>query len=109
MNKYKHKIVIWNDSLNENIEGKPICQYWFRGMKKVLMYLKKGGDVIMSDFRYTYLDHSYTFTSLKLAYKFEPIPKKLEEKYGIIIPQYKICKFCLERYKVFPYIIDDLY
>ena len=81
LNNFKQKIVIWNDALNENIEGKPICQYWFRGMKDVLKYLKKGGDVIMSDFRYTYLDHSYTFTPLKLAYKFEPIPKNLEEKH----------------------------
>ncbi|NVM36190.1 MAG: beta-N-acetylhexosaminidase [Candidatus Lokiarchaeota archaeon] len=81
LNNYKQKTVIWNDALNENIKGKPICQYWFRRIKEVLKYLKKGGDMIMSDFRYTYLDHSYTFTPLKLAYKFEPIPKKLDERY----------------------------
>jgi len=81
LNNYKQKIVIWNDALNKNLDGKPICQYWLRGMKEVREYLKKGGDVIMSDFRYMYLDHSYTFTPLKSAYKFEPIPKKLEEQY----------------------------
>ncbi|MCK4379689.1 MAG: beta-N-acetylhexosaminidase [Candidatus Lokiarchaeota archaeon] len=81
LNTYGQEIIIWNDSLNKNLKGKPICQYWFRGMKDVLEYLKKGGAVIMSDFRYTYLDHSYTFTPLKLAYNFEPIPKKLDERY----------------------------
>ncbi|MBA7623278.1 Beta-hexosaminidase [subsurface metagenome] len=81
LNNYKQKIVIWNDALNKNLDGKPICQYWLRRMKEVREYLKKGGDVIMSDFKFTYLDHAYSFTSLNLAYKFEPIPKKLEEKY----------------------------
>jgi len=77
----KQKTVIWNDALKKNLGGRPICQYWFRGKKEVLEYLKNGGDVIISDFKYTYLDHSYSFTPLKLAYKFDPIPKKLEEKY----------------------------
>lgn len=77
----KQKIIVWNDVLNKNLDGNPICQYWFRRKKEVLEYLNRGGDVIMSDFKYTYLDHSYSFTPLKLAYKFEPIPKMLEEKY----------------------------
>jgi hexosaminidase len=81
LNNFKQKIVIWNDALDEKLEGNPICQYWFRGMKKVLKYLKNEGEVIMSDFRYTYLDHSYTYTPLKSAYNFEPIPKKLYDKY----------------------------
>ena len=81
LNKYKQKTIIWNDALKENLKGNPICQRWLRGKKEVLEYLKKGGEAIMSDFRYVYLDHSYKFTPLKLAYKYEPIPKKLEEKY----------------------------
>ncbi|TET61002.1 MAG: beta-N-acetylglucosaminidase [Promethearchaeota archaeon] len=81
LNNYKQKIVIWNDALNKNLDGKPICQYWLRRMKEVREYLKKGGDVIMSNFKFTYLDHAYSFTPLNLAYKFEPIPKKLEKKY----------------------------
>ena len=81
LSTYKQKIILWNDALNKNLQIKPIYQYWLRGKKDVLEYLKKGGEVIMTNFKYTYLDHSYNFTSLKLAYKFEPIPKKLDKKY----------------------------
>ncbi|MFX0144908.1 MAG: family 20 glycosylhydrolase, partial [Candidatus Hodarchaeota archaeon] len=41
----------------------------------------RGGNVIMSNFKYTYLDHSYSFTPLKKAYQFEPIPQNLNKKY----------------------------
>ncbi|MFX1419162.1 MAG: beta-N-acetylhexosaminidase [Promethearchaeota archaeon] len=81
LNLNGQKVICWNDALDENLKQKIICQYWLRGKKKVLEHIKKGGDVIMSNFKYTYLDHSYSFTPLKLAYKFEPIPKKLEKKY----------------------------
>ncbi|MFX0156191.1 MAG: beta-N-acetylhexosaminidase [Candidatus Hodarchaeota archaeon] len=81
LNKPTQKAIIWNDALKKELVGRPICQFWRREMKEVLDYLKNGGNVIMSDFKYTYLDHSYTYTSLKKAYKFEPVPKKLEEKY----------------------------
>jgi hexosaminidase len=75
------EVICWNDVLDKKLTANIICQYWFRGKKKLLDYIKKGGDVIMSDFKYTYLDHSYSFTSLKLAYKFEPIPKNLSLEY----------------------------
>ena len=35
----------------------------------------------MSKFGYTYLDYSYSFTSLRKAYRYEPIPKKLIKEY----------------------------
>ena len=35
----------------------------------------------MTRYLWTYLDHPYKIISLKRAYKYEPIPKKLEEKY----------------------------
>ncbi|MFW9818308.1 MAG: beta-N-acetylhexosaminidase [Candidatus Thorarchaeota archaeon] len=76
-----HNVICWNDVLEKNLKEDIICQFWFRGKKKVLDYIKKGGDVIISDFKYTYLDHSYSFTPLKLAYNFEPIPKKLSTQY----------------------------
>ena len=81
LRNFKQKVIIWNDALEKNLEGKPICQYWLRGKNKVIEYLKEGGELINSDFRYTYLDHSYKFTPLKLAYKFEPIPKNLKKKH----------------------------
>lgn len=81
LNSIGQKVVCWNDTLNEKLREKVICQYWLRGKKKVLEHIKREGDAIMSNFKYTYLDHSYVFTPLKLAYKFEPIPKKLEKRY----------------------------
>ncbi len=81
LNENGQKAICWNDVLEKQLFGKLICQYWLRGKKKILDHIRKGGDVIMSNFKYTYLDHSYSFTPLKLAYKFEPIPKKLEKKY----------------------------
>ncbi|MFX1309801.1 MAG: beta-N-acetylhexosaminidase [Promethearchaeota archaeon] len=75
------KVICWNDVLNENLTENIICQYWFRRKKRVIEHVKKGGNVIMSNFKFTYLDHSYSFTPLKMAYKFEPIPKNLDQKY----------------------------
>ena len=75
------RVIGWNDILYEKLKSDIIIQYWLRGKKKVLNRLKEGGDVIMSNFKYLYLDHSYAFTPLNLAYQFEPIPKKLEKRY----------------------------
>jgi len=75
------KVICWNDVLDKNLVEKIICQYWFRRKKRVIEHIKKGGNVIMSDFKYTYLDHSYSFTPLKMAYKYEPIPKSLDRKF----------------------------
>ena len=71
----------WNEILGPNLEGDVICQYWIRKKKKVLDFVRDGGNAIMSNFKYAYLDHSYSFTPLKLAYEFEPIPKNLEREY----------------------------
>ncbi len=46
-----------------------------------MIHIRKGRDTVISNFKHTYLDHSYSFTPLKLAYKFEPIPKKLGKEY----------------------------
>lgn len=76
-----HRSIGWNDVLDDNLKENIICQYWLRGKNKVYEHIKKGRDTIMSNFKFTYLDHSYSFTPLKLAYKFEPIPKNLEKEY----------------------------
>ncbi|UCC19588.1 MAG: beta-N-acetylhexosaminidase [Promethearchaeota archaeon] len=81
LNTIGQEVICWNDALDENLKEKIICQYYLRGKKKVFEYIRKGGDVVMSNFKYTYLDHSYSFTPLKLAYKFDPIPEKLEKQY----------------------------
>ncbi|MFX1378749.1 MAG: beta-N-acetylhexosaminidase [Promethearchaeota archaeon] len=81
LNSKGQEVICWNDVLDKNLKEKIICQYWFRSKKKVFNHITKGGEAIISDFKYTYLDHSYSFTPLKRAYKFEPIPKKLDKKY----------------------------
>jgi hexosaminidase len=77
----KQEVICWNDVLDANLKENVICQYWLRHKKRVIEHIRKGRDIIMTNFKYTYLDHSYSFTSLKMAYKFEPIPKNLEKKY----------------------------
>lgn len=81
LNSIGQKVICWNVKLNKSLVGEIILQYWLRGKKNVREHIKKGGDVIMSNFKYAYLDHSYSFTPLKLAYKAEPILRKLEKKY----------------------------
>jgi hexosaminidase len=81
LNSKGQKVVCWNDALHKNLTEKIICQYWLRGKKKVFNQIKRGGDVIMSNFKYAYLDHSYSYTPLKLAYRFDPIPKNLDKEY----------------------------
>ncbi|UCD01735.1 MAG: family 20 glycosylhydrolase, partial [Promethearchaeota archaeon] len=81
LNSFRQKVICWNVKLNKNLVGEIILQYWLHGKKNILNHIKERGDVIMSNFKYTYLDHTYSFTPLKLAYKFEPVPRKLEKKY----------------------------
>ena len=52
-----------------------------RRKQLVLNHMRNGGQAVMSNFRYAYLDHGYSFTPLNLAYEFEPIPKRLEPPY----------------------------
>jgi len=75
------KVICWNDALKNNLNRKIICQFWLHGKRKVYNHINEGGDVINSNFRYTYLDLSYQFIPLKRAYKFDPIPKMLSKKY----------------------------
>lgn len=81
LNSKGKRVIGWNEILSEDLKIDVICQYWFRGKEEVLNHLRKGGNAIISDFKYVYLDHSYSFTPLKLAYKFEPIPRKLHDQY----------------------------
>ncbi|MFX1477501.1 MAG: beta-N-acetylhexosaminidase [Promethearchaeota archaeon] len=81
LNSKEKRVMGWNEILSENLKSDVICQYWIRGKDKVFNHLRKNGKVVMSNFRYVYLDHSYSFTPLKLAYEFEPLPKKLQKQY----------------------------
>jgi hexosaminidase len=81
LNSKGKRLMGWNQILDPKLKGDVICQYWIRGKNKVLEFLRNGGRAVMSNFKYAYLDHSYSFTPLKLAYEFEPIPKNLEREY----------------------------
>ncbi len=81
LNSLQIRVIGWNEVLNRNLKEKIICQYWIRKKHLVLKHLRNGDQVIMSNFKYVYLDHGYSFTPLKLAYEFEPIPNQLENTY----------------------------
>jgi hexosaminidase len=81
LNSKNCKVIGWNDILDENLKDSIIIQYWLRKKKRIFRHICKGGQVIMSNFKYTYLDHSYSFAPLKLAYNFEPIPKNLDIRF----------------------------
>ena len=75
------RLMGWNQILDENLEKNAISQYWFGKMKETITHIKNGRDTVMTRYLWTYLDHPYKIISLQRAYKYEPIPKKLEEKF----------------------------
>lgn len=81
LNSLQITVIGWNEVLNKNLKENIVCQYWIRKKHLVLKHLREGGHAIMSNFKYVYLDHGYSFTPLNLAYEFEPIPNQLEEAF----------------------------
>ncbi len=78
----KNRVVMgWNEILEAGLDKRAIGQYWLRGMSRILNYLRNGGKMVMSHYFHTYLDYNYGFCPLNKAYNYDPIPKKLEEKY----------------------------
>lgn len=75
------RVMGWNQILSDKLSEDVIGQYWIFGKKEVTKHLKRGGNIVMSKFGYTYLDYSYSFTSLSKAYRYEPIPKRLMKEY----------------------------
>ncbi len=75
------RLMGWNQILDENLASKAISQFWFGKVKETVVHIESGRDTVMTRYLWTYLDHPYKIISLKRAYAYEPIPKKLEEKY----------------------------
>ncbi len=71
----------WNQILRKKSSREIIAQKWLFGKKIIMNHLVKGGNVVFSQFGYTYLDYSYKRTSLSKAYRYDPVPKKLSEEY----------------------------
>lgn len=60
---------------------KLIFQFWVGSEKKMIDFVRKGGNAIVSNHKYLYLDYGYWKTPLKKAYNYEPIPDELEPEY----------------------------
>jgi len=73
------RLMGWNQILSNKSSADLIAQKWLFGGKLIIKHLKKGGNVVFSQFGYTYLDYSYKRTALSKMYRYEPIPKKLHK------------------------------
>jgi len=71
----------WNEILREGLPPSVIGQYWFRGRKKVLQHLRRGGRIIGSQNFYSYLDYNYGVLPLSKVYAYNPVPRQLEPRY----------------------------
>ena len=72
----------WNEILDEKTDVGVIGQFWApTGKKQVLNHIKKGGEIVVSNFFRYYLDYNYFVTPLRKTYNFDPIPKGLKKEY----------------------------
>ena len=85
LSTHSHRIMGWNQILTESSNKEIIAQKWLFGKNLINNHLIKGGNVVFSQFGYTYLDYSYAQTSLSKTYRYEPIPKSLSKDYHINI------------------------
>jgi len=58
-----------------------IIHFWKGSQRKALEAIERGHEVVNSAHSYTYLDYGQWKTSLRRAYKFDPLFKGLDEKY----------------------------
>ncbi|MFX1573565.1 MAG: beta-N-acetylhexosaminidase [Promethearchaeota archaeon] len=101
----KRKVIVWNDIIEDGLDKNIICQFWFPSSMKIHIEKIQSRKVVMSNYEYVYLDRPYIFTSLKKAYNYEPMVKKLKEEYqsqvlgleacmwGELVPNTKILEF----------------
>jgi hexosaminidase len=75
------RLMGWNEILGKGLSPKAIAQYWTGPPSRILPDLQQGREMVMSAFRYVYIDHWYEFTSLEKAYSYEPIPAELQSQY----------------------------
>jgi hexosaminidase len=71
----------WNEILQNGLVKSAVVQFWARGREQLLEAIQTGKrPIVMSTYLDAYLDHSYSLMPLSRAYRYEPIPKELEEK-----------------------------
>ncbi len=83
LSSHGRRLMGWNQILSNKSNKDIIGQYWKFGKKMVKKHLEKGGNIVFSKFGSAYLDYSYKFTSLRKAYIYEPIPRKLHKEFHI--------------------------
>ncbi|NHK33097.1 MAG: family 20 glycosylhydrolase, partial [Asgard group archaeon] len=66
------RLMGWNQILEPELSPQALCQFWLGNKSKVIEHMKKGGEIIGSNYLSTYLDHPYKIISLKKAYHYEP-------------------------------------
>ncbi len=71
----------WNNILSSDLHEDVLGQYWIGRSKKVVEHARNGRKFIISKFFSTYLDYNYYLTPLRKCYRFEPIPKELEQEF----------------------------
>lgn len=78
--QHGRRAVGWNEILQPDLNESAVVQYWIRGRKDVIAAARRGRDIINSAYLETYLDHSYSLTSLRRAYAFDPVFPQLENE-----------------------------
>ncbi|MDR3345097.1 MAG: beta-N-acetylhexosaminidase [Oscillospiraceae bacterium] len=75
------KTIVWNEGLYSGQMGSEvIAQRWFDPGRFAIRFANKGGNVIMSDDRFSYLDYTYGRLPLKKAYRYNPLRAGLNKR-----------------------------
>lgn len=75
------RLMGWNEILNDDLTKNAICQYWTQNLDVVVEHIKKGRNVVMSEFKALYFDYPQSMTSLEKVYNYDPIPIGLEPEF----------------------------
>jgi hexosaminidase len=74
-------LVGWNEILQDQLVDGAVVQFWVRGRDQLIQAIRTNKRrVVMSTYLDAYLDHSYSLMPLSRAYRYEPIPKELDEQ-----------------------------
>lgn len=90
------KMIGWNEILDATeLSNDTIVQWWIGDSNKggIAKWLERGNKIIMSNYHFLYMDHSYAMKSLKKTYSLDLNTAKLDSKYeslilGIEAPQW---------------------
>ncbi len=85
LGSHGRRVMGWNEIIHEDLALDAIIQYWIGNKKSLYEAVHRGNQIVNSAYFDTYLDHSYSLTSLKRAYHFEPIMKGLNQEYSVNI------------------------